>query len=481
MTRLRTARIGVVIFGVLVCAGLAAAIAVQPMLGLAATIGLAVAVVGLDINRRLGLTNVAIMFVVSVLQPLNGIRPSSSVTIGDVGLCLLAGMSIPLLRRARIETRLLVPFIGLMIITAAGFIGLIATNDWALTASQDCLPNCTTGIGGATKFILGAPGVMFIVFLIHPSPKVATVLARGYGLGSVITASAAAAGVHVDPVFLRAMGYSAHELHLALSCLFTCILAIGWFISATSWLPRLAAAGMGAICFYGMLLSGARSALIGFTVACILFAIVGRGRGIAAAAGGALALVVGLAAALPFMPQGSTIYRLLGMGSTNSYTSASNGQHVQVFNQAIDLLSAHPWTGLGFGKGLFAHNLVLEALSVGGPFALVGFVIVWGTVLTAVIRMVQNGLRREEYLAASMLIGVVGYIVLGQFENMIWDRHLWWYITLTLVALPPSALLSPKAFRQAASAQTAETGEPSAAKDPVPQHAGALEGSLSPA
>lgn len=474
MARPRPSHIALAIAVTATCLVLALALAISPWLGLAATIGLAIAVVGLDVNRRLGLTNVAIMFFVSVLMPLNGIRPSPSVTIGDIGLCVLIGMSIPFLRRARVEPRLAIPFLGLMILTGAGFIGIIATNDWTLQTSEECLPNCTSGLGGAFKFILGAPGVMLIVFLLRPTPQIATILARGYGLGSAITAIAAASGYRVDPVFQRANGFSAHQLHLALSCLFTVLLAIGWFVSTRSTVARVTAVAMGGICFYGMLLSGARSALIGLVVAGILFAIIGRGRGVAAGVGGLVVAALGLAAALPFMPQGSTIYRLLGMGNVDNFTAASNDQHIQVFHDSIDALAQYPFTGLGFGKGLFAHNLVLEALSVGGPLALFGFVLVWGTIVVAVIRMVQNGLTRDEYLPASMLIGVVAYIVLGQFENIIWDRHLWWYITLTLVALPPAALTPPLRFRRAKAA-VARRGEVRAAQGPIHQHPGALE------
>ena len=34
------------------------------------------------------------------------------------------------------------------------------------------------------------------------------------------------------------------------------------------------------------------------------------------------------------------------------------------------------------------------------------------------------------------VIWALGYFVLAQFENILWDRHLWFFLTLPLLAAP---------------------------------------------
>ena len=40
--------------------------------------------------------------------------------------------------------------------------------------------------------------------------------------------------------------------------------------------------------------------------------------------------------------------------------------------------------------------------------------------------------------ARALLAALAGYFVLGELENIIWDRHLWFFITMALFALAPT-------------------------------------------
>jgi hypothetical protein len=72
-----------------------------------------------------------------------------------------------------------------------------------------------------------------------------------------------------------------------------------------------------------------------------------------------------------------------------------------------------------------------------------GFLLIWGTAGALLVRQLVLGVRREDALRASVLAALLGYVVLGMLENIIWDRHLWFFITVALFALPPTRADAP--------------------------------------
>ncbi|MCA1648560.1 MAG: hypothetical protein LC797_24895, partial [Chloroflexi bacterium] len=181
----------------------------------------------------------------------------------------------------------------------------------------------------------------------------------------------------------------------------------------------------------------ARSALVGAVVVVVYFAALARGRGVARLLGFGLVGGAALYLATPYMPQGSALYRLLGgSGALKNQVTGSNSQHLDALHTAISQIGTHPWTGTGFTAGLAAHNLELEAADIGGVLALVGIILVWGTVFALLWRQLRFGVPREHWLRASLLVGVLGYFSLAQFENIFWDRHLWFFVAVALLAAP---------------------------------------------
>ena len=408
------------------------ALYVDPLVGLGVAIGLSVLFLAPALHASLGIAPWWPICAVAVLLPLNRLRPMEGVTLGDVALVLLGLCLIPGLRRTGLPPRVLVPLLGTLVLAAGGLLGTIVTQDWGTTFSSG-----TSYYGGSGvlvfKFILGAPCVVAIVCILNPTVHVATVLARAYAVGGGIT-SLAAIGGQTDPYFQRAFGFSAHQMHLALSAMFGAIVCLGWLVQTRSRLQRTVAVVLGLVNVWGMLLSGSRSAVLGTTAALLYLAVLAGKKGIGAlVAGSALSAVV-LYLLTPYMPQGSTLYRLFGHGQLNSQVVASNNQHLEVAHDAVREIGQHPLTGLGFGQGLDAHNLFLEAANVGGVLGVVGLCMIWGTFLVLWIRAFTQPDRREHALPLAMLAAVLGYFVLGQLENIIWDRHLWFFIALTLFA-----------------------------------------------
>jgi hypothetical protein len=356
---------------------------------------------------------------------------------------------LPFLPWAKANRRLVVPLLGVLMITAGGLFGEMATEG---TRTQELLSGLQTitalnqtsnllgaGTAGSSllRFILGAPCVLIIFLLINPDPKSASNLAKWYAVGAAISAVAGILGYNVNSYYQRAVGLAAHFLHFGLTSLFGTAIAIGWYVSATARWSRIVAMIIGGLCAYGVLLSGARSALLGLLAVLIFFAMLGRGRGMVLLAVFSVLGTLGLYFATPYMPQGSALYRLFGSSAKlSNQVSGSNEQHLQALKQAIDQISLHPWTGTGFANALTAHNLELEAADVGGLIGLGGLLLVWGTVFFLLGRMLRYGLPASDWARAAPLVGMFGYFVLAQFENIFWDRHLWFILSVALIAAP---------------------------------------------
>lgn len=387
-------------------------------------LGVAVIAAGVGFQRYGGPSIAWVLGIVAFLQPLNGVRPfGPSASLGDLALALLALGCLPFLGRLWMPPRVLVPFMGALVMCAGGLLGMVATDGWWQTQ-------------WLLRFLLGIPLVMGILAIVRPSPRLAVWLAGCYAAGATASSIAAITGP-VIPGFARASGLGEHLMHLAVSTMFGIVLAVGWMVSTSSTWQRALASIMLVLCLWGQLLTGARSALLGTLLALGYLAVLGRARGLKIASGAAAAAGVALAATMPFLPQGSTLHRIFG-GELSGLVGLSNGEHVQDALDALAEIGAHPLTGLGFAQGLDAHNLFLEAANMGGVLGLAGFFLIWGTIAALLVRQLRYGVRRKDWLRASLLVGVAGYFVLAQLENMVWDRHLWFFITVALYALPPN-------------------------------------------
>jgi hypothetical protein len=412
------ARFVVVALGMVVLVGLSLQLSAPLAVGLASGVALIALVIGLHSHGLV--TALAPFAVVAVLLPLNGIRPTTGVSIGDIALVLAGIATLPFARRAQPPGTVVVVLIGTFLVTSGGLLGMAAAQAWY-------------GVPLLLKFVAGAPMVIVIVTFMNPRRHVAEMLLLFYALGGVISSVGALLGRN-DPAMQRASGFGAHLGHLGLAAMLGGFVLLGWFCATSSTAVRVLAAVGGLICVYGMLLTGMRSAVLGTVVGLIYVAACARLKGIALLAGGA-ALGVGLLIALaPYLPMSENLMRIIGRGERSGLLAASNEAHLRVLFESLDVLGTHPWTGVGFGEGLSAHNLILQTVNLGGLIALIGLIVIWGTFFLVAFERFRVGVTKETIMRTCLLAAVIGYLVIAQFEPLIWDRHLWFFITLTLIA-----------------------------------------------
>lgn len=411
-------RFVVVALGMVVLTGLSLNLAPAVAVGLATGVALIALVVGLHSHGLI--TALAPFAVVAVLLPLNGIRPTTGVSIGDIALVLAGVATLPFARRAQPPGTVVVVLIGTFLVTSGGLIGMATAQAWY-------------GVPQLLKFVAGAPMVIVIVTFMNPRRKVAEMLLLFYALGGVVSALGALMGRN-DPAMQRASGFGAHLGHLGLAAMFGGFVLLGWFCATSSTIARIVAAVGALICVYGMLLTGMRSAVLGTVVGLVYIAVCARLKGIALLAGGTTLGLALLVALVPYLPMSENLMRIIGRGERSGLLAASNEAHVRVLYESLAVLGTHPWTGVGFGEGLAAHNLVLQTVNLGGLIALIGLIVIWGTFFLVAFERFRVGVTKETVMRTCLLAAVIGYLVIAQFEPLIWDRHLWFFITLTLIA-----------------------------------------------
>jgi O-antigen ligase len=165
-----------------------------------------------------------------------------------------------------------------------------------------------------------------------------------------------------------------------------------------------------------------------------LIVVAHRLKGVLIAAATVVAGAVAYLVVLPLLPNSSNVERTFGHVAQSSQ---SNDAHTVALHQALSLIGDHPITGAGFSQGLFAHNLELQVVSVGGVLAFIGLLVIWLPIGLTLAQRLIAGLTRESTFAFCTICGIVAYWVFAQFEPFIWDRHLWFYIVLTLFLQHP--------------------------------------------
>jgi hypothetical protein len=445
----------------------AALVGFSPKLGIIAAVVVFVVCLAIDLKIRLGISPMWPLLGIATLQPWNGIRPLSSVTVGDVGLLAMGIAVIPFIRRAQLRGRLVAPLLGLCLVIAGGLVGgsvLSHSTNPSLLSGVHTLAQLNStgqlaGVGGETssllKFVLGAPCVVLIFIFLDPPAAFAERMGKAYGVGAALSALAAIGGYQAGKYgyYERAVGLAAHFLHFGLTCLFGLAVGIGWLVSTRRRWARIVAAAIIVLCLYGVVLSGARSALIGAAVVILYLALLGRGTGIGWLVGIGVPAAIGLVIAAPLLPAGSAVNRLLGTGSKSFLVSGSNAQHLDALSTALNQIGSHPWTGVGFAAGLSAHNLELEAADIGGVLAVIGLVVVWFVILRIAWRQLRFGVPRELWGRACLPAGMLGYFCLAQFENIFWDRHLWFFACVSLLAAPSMSELQSNSLRRSKGSQ----------------------------
>jgi len=349
--------------------------------------------------------------------------------------------------------------VGTLFVLVGGIFGMLATAgdiDRSLqtpaTAAQIWVPVSLLGTSGAIsqmlKFTLAVPLMLVIFMILNPRWRTAVFLSRMFALGCAVNGAAALGGFDVQPDFTQLLGRSAGFANLATHLSLTGVLgfgvAIGWAVSAKSMWSRLSACLIGFLCMTSVVLSGTRAAFIACAVIALFFGLLGRARGLAWLVGIGTAGVALLWSISGILPPENAVNRLLGGGRFDSASVIySNQDHLVMLQRSLDEIGAHPLTGTGFYSGLLAHNFFIGAANIGGPLAVFGVLVAVGTVLFFVGTVLIKGLPAAEWSRIGPLAGVLGFIVFGQFQNIFWDRYIWFFVCVALVCLPDLASKAP--------------------------------------
>ena len=285
-----------------------------------------------------------------------------------------------------------------------------------------------TSLSFMARLLVGAYGLAVLFLWWRPERGELLLLAWAYVLGSVVSV---AYGL-VDGLTTgsgRYVGLTEHPNLLGYTCLFG--LALVPFIVAHTPLPnRWMALFAGAVCAYGIWISGSRAALASILVVAVVFPALKR----SVLAG--LALLVGFAAVLVFSDRllsstskGNALGRLLGAGSA----SESNAVREQAAEKAINIFWSHPLVGQGFtADPLEAHIIYLQILAAFGIFGLAFYLLVlWTTVRPLLAVPPPSNL---------LALPALSYMVVGFISPQLWDRFIWVPLALALLAptlLPP--------------------------------------------
>jgi O-antigen ligase len=212
----------------------------------------------------------------------------------------------------------------------------------------------------------------------------------------------------------------------------------------TVW--KLGLALGGATLVLSLFLTSSRGGFLGLLAAGLIFAY--RRRGIAAAAGLFVALIVG---AFAFSDLGiRAVATFDGAAAEPAGLEASNRAHVALFWAALQMIAEAPLTGVGpdrfrelsdlytgLGRGYIAHNSYLEiAAELGLPVLAIFLGLLLAT-FAALGRAARLRGRRDAVELAqwadALRIGLVGFLVAGAFISAQYEKRFWIVVFLSIV------------------------------------------------
>jgi hypothetical protein len=352
------------------------------------------------------------------VAPLSGVR-AAGLAVSDVLLVAAVALTLPSFatgyRRFPVPIRPEV-FVGLATIACGGVIGtFFAARPGASLAEM-------------TRFVAASAGSVAAVALWAPRPAQLRWFCWFWLAGAVFNASWA---IVVGPVGgFRPAGLSTHPNHLGLVCMLGTALALGLALAERRALRPLAAAAIAPL-LAAVLVSGSRAALLGLVVTVPVFAVLARRVQVAVRALAVTAvLAVGLLAGLAQVPDQSGLGRLIG-GTSAAESDVERAEHL---SRSLARLEGHPLTGTGFESSREAHNVYLQIAVAAGPLGLLGFALVARSVLrTRTEARTRGPASGDRALLAGLVAGYAGYLVAGAFQNLLWDRYLWLYVSVILV------------------------------------------------
>lgn len=359
---------------------------------------------------------------VAFTAPLQGVRVAPFLALSDV--LLVAALATILPDVSRRSWRRVVPqgvMFAFVVLVGSGLVGTFFA------------PDVLASLANLAKIVLAAAGSVAAMALWGPGEALARRFAWLWFAGA--TASATLAAVRPREFVGRALGLTTHPNHFGLVCLLGVGLGLGLVLSSRGGV-RTATGACVLILIAGTGLSGSRAAILGLVVTIGTTALLARKFRVLAATGvGVIVAAMAVVAGIVRIPESNALSRLGGGGGS----AASDAERITALSEALAQIARHPFTGEGFEFAQVAHSIYVQALVVGGPLALIGFLCVCGLILRTGARAAtaRRG-QRDGPVLAGLTAGYAGYLVSGAFDNILWDRYLWTYIGL-LLALAASA------------------------------------------
>ena len=361
------------------------------------------------------------------LLPLNAVRLSPSVTLGD--LCLLL-LLVPFLVRVATGHALRPPLWLVLAVTLVA-IPVIAQALAGLGLETDVL----TGM----LFVIAMAGTPILLASAGHGPGRRATLVEAWLMGAALTAAVAlldalgatAIGQAVSGTYWngRFAGLTVHPNHLGLVAVMALPVAMWWVNSHSDRGARVGGVLLAGLLVVGVLASGSRAALITAIVIGFL-SLVAQARNSNTGMVSPVALFLGsafiVAAALIITPAIATSGLARLVGETD--TSAANQAHLDAMAASLNSFYGNPLIGVGFGSVRLANNIVLQSLQAGGVLAALGLVAYFAGAIASGIRnsVTTNG------LGVALSLSVIAWLVDGLFQNIIYDRFLFLPVALIL-------------------------------------------------
>jgi O-antigen ligase len=380
-----------------------------------------------------GLGN-ALMCGAALAVSMIAVRAGSEITGADV---LLAAAIAPLLivasRRPIDGGKLLfregnrwhLPVLVLIgVVVFGGLAGSFAASDQNLSLAE---------LG---RFAASSSVGILLLWLWNPNRRMLEVFCWSLLAGATINA---ALGLVMEKYGGRAMGLSGHPNHYGLAACLACGIALGFIFASTGWSRKLAAVACLTILGVAILDSGSRAALLGVFVTVMAFLMTTKNWKLVA-----LGVVMGGVALTTINMDVFTVNELNAVsrlrGDQTSYLA--DQERLEAARVTLDAIAEHPITGNGFATAKLAHSIYLQLVASAG---VLGVIFAVG-LIAMMIRALLAAKRSNDVLAIGVASSYAGYLAVGAFSNILWDRYVWLHLAvmLTLVARSHSTPSPPQ-------------------------------------
>jgi O-antigen ligase len=221
---------------------------------------------------------------------------------------------------------------------------------------------------------------------------------------------------------MRAFGFfpDPHTFSFFVSLSF--FVALGYFFWEKRAGFRVMAATSAILTLLAVMLSFSRGAYLGFLAGVIFFSAIHLSR---SGYLGKVLIVLGIAASVSFLFYSSAISRRLA--SSFNPKEGSNIERMKNWREAADIISDHPFSGVGIGNysvtveptaedrsSIYAHNLFLDIAAETG---ILNAMIFFCLILISIWRNVRN----KNMFSLGLAAGLVYSMIHGVFDTLIWS------------------------------------------------------------